>query len=315
MSSIPDCSFLISGVNRVNQPAGSGHHITVSSVVVQVLSMIAVGMRFPWQALLSFVVLWCPTARAQDASPWVDDTHSSLRLLAGSRTGNVLLAGIAIRLQPGWKTYWRYPGDSGVPPRFDFSKSDNVEAVTVLWPAPGVFDDGAGGQSIGYRGQVILPLRVVAKAPDKPVRLHAIVSYAVCEKICVPVDAEAELAITSIASAQDAALFAALDAVPKPASIGDPNPLTVRNVRRDGPSQVAVDVVAPDANASRLFVEGPTPEWALPIPRPARDNPAGVQRFVFDLDGIPQGVTISGVALRFTLIGGDKAYEFIANLD
>ena len=83
--------------------------------------------------------------RAEDASPWQRDAHSALRLLAGSRSGAVLLGGVSIQLQPGWKTYWRTPGDSGVPPRFDFTKSDNVEAVTVLWPAPMKFDDGAGG--------------------------------------------------------------------------------------------------------------------------------------------------------------------------
>jgi L-alanine-DL-glutamate epimerase-like enolase superfamily enzyme len=90
-------------------------------------------------------------ACAQDASPWQKDGHSAVRLLAGSRSGAVLLGGIAFQLQPGWKTYWRTPGDSGVPPRFDFSKSDNVEAVTVLWPAPLKFDDGAGGVSLGYQ--------------------------------------------------------------------------------------------------------------------------------------------------------------------
>src|ERR1700742_907388 len=108
-------------------------------------------------------------ARAQDASPWQKDDHSALRLLAGSRSGAVLLGGIALQLQPGWKTYWRTPGDSGVPPRFDFSKSDNVETVTVLWPAPMKFDDGAGGFSLGYKKQVVLPLRIVAKNNDKPV--------------------------------------------------------------------------------------------------------------------------------------------------
>ena len=90
-------------------------------------------------------------ARAEDASPWQRDGHSAVRLLAGSRSGAVLLGGIAFQLQPGWKTYWRTPGDSGVPPRFDFSKSENVEAVTVMWPAPMKFDDGAGGYSLGYQ--------------------------------------------------------------------------------------------------------------------------------------------------------------------
>src|SRR3982074_905480 len=97
-------------------------------------------------------------ARAQDASPWQRDGHSAVRLLAGSRSGAGLMGGIALPLPPGWKTYWRTPGDSGVPPRFDFTKSENVEAVTVLWPAPMQFDDGAGGHSLGYRDQVGLPL-------------------------------------------------------------------------------------------------------------------------------------------------------------
>src|SRR6478736_6418687 len=181
--------------------------------------------------------------RAEDSSPWQRDTHSAIRLLAGSRSGAVLLGGIAIQLQPGWKTYWRTPGDSGVPPRFDFSKSDNVEAVTVLWPAPQKFDDGAGGISLGYRDQIVLPLRIVVKSVDKPVTLRAAIDYAVCEKICIPVRANAELAFASVASTEDSALFAALDTVPKPANVGDPSPLTIRDVKREGKSQVLVDVV------------------------------------------------------------------------
>src|ERR1700757_228653 len=206
-------------------------------------------------------------ARAQDASPWQRDGHSAVRLLAGSRSGAVLLGGIAFQLQPGWKTYWRTPGDSGVPPRFDFSKSENVEAVTVLWPAPLMFDDGAGGHSMGYHDKVVLPLRIVVKNADKPVTLRAEINYAVCEKLCIPVDASAELPFTSVASTEDNALFAALDTVPKPANVGDPNPLTIRDVKREGPSDVVVDVVSPDNRPINLFVEGPTPDWGLPVPK------------------------------------------------
>jgi len=256
---------------------------------------------------------WLTAARAQDASPWQRDGHSALRLLAGSRSGTVLLGGVALQLQPGWKTYWRSPGDSGVPPRFDFSKSDNVEAVTVLWPAPTKFDDGAGGHSLGYHDQIVLPLRIVTKNADKPVTLRADISYAVCEKICIPVDAKAELAFTSVASTEDSALFAALDTVPKPANIGDPNPLTIRDIKREGQS-VAVDVAAPEARDVSLFVEGPTPDWALPIPAPDAHSPQGVKRFSFALDGLPPGAKPDGAALKFTLVGADKAYEFNVNL-
>ena len=254
-------------------------------------------------------------ARAQDASPWQRDGHSAVRLLAGSRSGAVLLGGIAFQLQPGWKTYWRTPGDSGVPPRFDFSKSDNVEAVTVLWPAPMKFDDGAGGQSLGYKQQVVLPLRIVAKSADKPVILRAAINYAVCDKLCVPVEANCELSFASVASTEDGALSAALDTVPKPANIGDPIPVTIRDVKRDGKSNVLVDVTAPETKQVSLFVEGPTPDWALPIPKLQEHGPPGVKRFMFELDGLPPGAKPEGAALKFTLVGGDRAYEFNVNLD
>jgi DsbC/DsbD-like thiol-disulfide interchange protein len=254
-------------------------------------------------------------ARAQDASPWQRDGHSAVRLLAGSRSGAVLLGGIAFQLQPGWKTYWRTPGDSGVPPRFDFTKSENIEAVTVLWPAPTRFDDGAGGTSLGYHDQIVLPLRIVPKSADKPVTLRANVNYAVCEKLCIPVEANVELAFTSVASTEDSALFAALDTVPKPANVGDPNPLTIRDVKREGKDKVLVDVVTPDERNLNLYVEGPTPDWGLPVPKLVDKSLPGVKRFAFALDGVPPGVNAEGAALKLTLVGGERAYEFNINLE
>jgi DsbC/DsbD-like thiol-disulfide interchange protein len=262
-----------------------------------------------------FVLSAGPQARAQDSSPWQKDGHSAVRLLAGSRSGAVLLGGIAFQLQPGWHTYWRTPGDSGVPPRIDFGKSENIEAVTILWPAPIKFADGAGGISLGYQKQVVLPLRIVAKNADKPVTLRADINYAVCEKLCIPVEASAELAFTSVASTEDSALSAALDTVPKPATIGDPNPLTIRDVKREGKNGVLVDVAAPDSTELNLFVEGPTPDWALPVPKLLEHGPPGVKRFAFDLDGLPPGANPDGAALKLTLVGGERAYEFNVNLN
>ena len=279
-------------------------------MIVMVPSRVAIGFAaalFASQASIE--------ARAEDASPWQKDRHSAVRLLAGSRSGPVLLGGIAMQLQAGWKTYWRTPGDSGVPPRFDFSKSENIEAVTVLWPAPTKFDDGAGGHSLGYHNDIVLPLRIVAKNPDKPVTLRADINYAVCEKICIPVDASAELSFNSVASTEDSALFAALDAVPKPANVGDPNPLSIRDIKREGTSTVLVDVVTPDARNVNLFVEGPAPDWSLPIPNLLEHSPPGVKRFAFQLEGLPPGANPSGAALKFTLVGGDHSYEFNINLD
>ena len=253
--------------------------------------------------------------RAEDSSPWQRDAHSAVRLLAGSRSGAVLLGGIAIKLEPGWHTYWRTPGDSGVPPRFDFSKSDNVEAVTVLWPAPMKFDDGAGGFSLGYKKQVVLPLRIIAKNNDKPVTLRAHISYAVCDKLCIPVEASSELTFASVASTEDGNLAAALDSVPKPANIGDPTPVTIRDIRRDGDKRVVVEVSAPETKDVSLYVEGPTPDWALPIPKLLEHGPPGMKRFSFELEGLPPGAKPDGAALKLTLVGGERAYEFNVNLN
>jgi DsbC/DsbD-like thiol-disulfide interchange protein len=263
---------------------------------------------------LSLTFVLTTRARGEDASAWQRAAHSAVRLLAGSRSGPVLLGGIAVQLDPGWKTYWRTSGDSGVPPRFDFSKSDNVEAVTVLWPAPTKFDDGAGGISLGYHNQVVLPLRIVPKSTDKPVTLRADINYAVCEKICIPVEASTELAFASVASTEDNVLFAALDTVPKPASVGDPNPLTILDVKREGKSTVLIDVLSPDARTVSLFVEGPTPDWALPVPKLLEHSPPGVKRFAFNLEGVPAGTNPEGAALKLTLVGGDRSYEFNINL-
>jgi DsbC/DsbD-like thiol-disulfide interchange protein len=224
------------------------------------------------------------------------------------------MAGIEIKLQPGWHTYWRYPGDSGVPPRFDFSGSDNVKAAKVLYPAPKLHSD-QGGQSLGYEGDVIFPVQVTPKDPGQPVRLRLKLAYAVCEKLCVPAEGRAELALGAGDSTQEPALEAARARVPKPVAAADIG-LTARRVN-DGPKPlVAVDLRTPANEPVQVFVEGPTPEWALPIPKPEQGAPAGHRRFSFELDGLPPGVDPKGrFELTFTVVEGDRALEVRTHLD
>src|SRR4029079_11227595 len=112
-------------------------------------------------------------------------------------------------------------GDSGVPPSFDFSKSENVKAATVLFPAPSRFPDGAGGSSIGYKAGVLLPVHVVPNDPKKPAVLRVKLDYGVCEKLCVPADANLELKLSGCQGANDATVSAAEALVPKLTPVGD----------------------------------------------------------------------------------------------
>jgi DsbC/DsbD-like thiol-disulfide interchange protein len=267
-------------------------------------------------AACGVVTMLAAPAHAADASPWTEDTHSAFRLIAGANKQGAatLRAGIEIKLQPGWKTYWRYPGDSGVPPRFDFSHSENLAAATVLYPAPHLYADETGN-SLGYKGGVVFPLRLTPKQPDKPVKLRVTLDYAICEKLCVPAQGSAELTLAPGGGARDATLSAAEARVPKPASAEQAG-LTVRRVNNAAKPLVMVDIKAPSGAPVQIFVEGPTPEWALPIPKPAPGAPAGYRQFGFDLDGLPAGVDPKGhFDLTFTLVEGERALEVKSHLD
>jgi DsbC/DsbD-like thiol-disulfide interchange protein len=256
---------------------------------------------------------------AADASAWDRGVRSAVRLIAASAVTDsgepTLRAGIEIKLDKGWKTYWRYPGDSGVPPRFDFKRSHNVRSVTVQWPAPHRFSD-EGGQSIGYKDHLILPLRVVAADPAKPVMLRLDLDYAICEKLCVPAEAKAELVLPRGRTAHEAALAAARARVPKPSTVGAASTPAIRAVAHDAAAKrVTVDVAAGTSGTLDLFAEGPTPEWALPLPKPVPGAPDGTQRFAFALDGLPPDASPSGATLRLTAVAGDDAVEVTHRLE
>ena len=177
-----------------------------------------------------------------------------------------------MRLKPGWHTYWRYPGDAGVPPRFDFAGSQNVKSVDVLYPAPQPIPE-QGLTAIGYTSDVIWPLAVVPLDRAKPVTLRLKLDYAVCEKLCVPAQGKAELALTGRPASRAGALAEAEARVPKKLALGEGSPLAIKSVRKeDGAARprVIVDVAAPPGSPVALFAEGPTPDWALPVPAAMR---------------------------------------------
>lgn len=256
-------------------------------------------------------------ARAADASPWDGTDRAAVRLIAGAPVKNngatIQLAGVEVRLAPGWKTYWRYPGDSGIPPRFDFSKSRNVKSVAVRWPAPQRLTD-EGGTSIGYKHDVVFPLEVTPQDSGNPVVLALSIEYAVCEKLCVPADGKGELTLSGSASEHDGELRHAEELVPKPAMVGGNSTPGIRAVKREA-SRILVDVAAPDGRPVDLFVEGPAPDWALPVPSPIAGAPAGQQRFAFELDGLPDGAKPHSATLTLTAVAGEQAVEVPYRLD
>lgn len=128
------------------------------------------------------------------------------------------VAALRLVLEPGWKTYWRSPGDSGIPPQFDWSQSGNLAAATARWPVPEVIDS-AGERTLGYHDSLTLPIIITPAKEGQPVKLAVTVDFGLCRDICVP----AHLALSATeppAPAPDPAIAAALAEVPVPQSTG-----------------------------------------------------------------------------------------------
>jgi len=233
--------------------------------------------------------------------------HSLVRLVPGEAAGGEIEAGVEIRLGDGWKTYWRMPGDSGVPPDFDWSGSTNVAHVDVGWPAPHRMHD-AGGESVGYKGEVVFPLSVGLKAPGQPARLDLKLFYAVCKDICVPARTEVSLDLGAgpPAAADVALIHRFQQLVPAEGKAAD-GLVSARALMRDGKPALAV-LVASRVGAgprSDIFVEGFDDAY-FHAPATSRMTEGG-REFILPVDGIKDAAALAGKRLRITLVGAGES--------
>lgn len=165
-----------------------------------------------------------------------DEVLSAAVLTGWQTDSGSHMAALDLSLAPGWKTYWRSPGDAGIPPLFDWSGSQNLAEVRFHWPSPSVFHTN-GMQTIGYHDRLVLPVEVVARDPSRPVTLSARVDLGVCREICMPA-------------------FVTVDAVLMPPGAPDPAIRAALKARPDTPSEAGVKSVActiePIADGLRL---------------------------------------------------------------
>ncbi len=135
-------------------------------------------------AVLAALVLSQPAAAGD--GPLSSGKVADVTILPGWRTAKgTHLTALRIHLAPGWKTYWRAPGEGGIPPQFDWSGSRNIGAVAFHWPAPHVFISN-GMRTLGYAGELILPIELTPRDPNAPIDLRAAVAMGVCQDVCMP---------------------------------------------------------------------------------------------------------------------------------
>ena len=249
--------------------------------------------------LLSAISAVAGSAEAEIASEWVTVQASKVRLVAGWR-GTEVIAGVELQLGDGWKTYWRSPGDAGgVPPFFDWSGSENVKDTAVLYPAPKRLTDKAG-DSIGYKGGVVFPVRVALADPSRPGTLRLKMEYGICREICVP--AEAALSVELFPGAEvPANVLAALALVPGTEKAGGPK-LETHTINLAGAApKIALAARFPNAgDHNDVFAEASGGIY-LPPPKRLDAEAGGIVHYEIDLAGLDLA-ELKGKTVTVTLV-------------
>lgn len=144
-------------------------------------------LRFLRLGLFGLIGLFGGPVAAQPAP--LPAAVTGIGLIEGwRRADGAHVAAIAIRLAPGWHTYWRVPGATGIPPQFDWSASANLASVAYEWPRPIVFDS-FGSPTVGYKGALVLPVILTPRTQDAPLEASVELFFGVCSDICIPAEA------------------------------------------------------------------------------------------------------------------------------
>ncbi len=216
------------------------------------------------------------------------------------------IAALHLRLAQGWKTYWRAPGDAGVPPEFDWSASTNLGQVHLHWPRPELFDF-QGMQTIGYAQELVLPVEITPQDPSQPVTLHAAVALGLCKDICMP--AEVTLAgRLAMPGAPDALIAAALTDQPIP---GDKAGLTALKCAvepiRDGLRVTASMVLPAGQGPETVVMEPAAPVWVSDAVVTRAGDSLTATADLVPLPGQP--FDLDPATLRLTMLSTGRAIE------
>lgn len=249
--------------------------------------------------------------QAENTRPWVKTSYAKVRLIPGSAVASddakTIRAAVQIKLDDGWKTYWRNPGDSGLPASFDFAASKNLKDAKVLWPAPHRFTDPYG-TSIGYEKEVVFPVLVNPEQGDAPVDLDLKLDYAICKDICVPAEAHLKLKLEADAGKSesfDPIISQFMDKVPVAASLRNANQPSIREAKTElggAAPLIVVEAHFPKGiEGADLFVEGPGTIY-IPPPQHKHVGENGNVRFTIDLGEATDGSALKGKTFKMTLV-------------
>jgi suppressor for copper-sensitivity B len=231
---------------------------------------------------------------------WVGDpAYGEVRLVSAvSAMGNLqeLPLGLEFRLAPGWKIYWRTPGEAGLPPTLDLQMANGAPLQSQIeWPVPKRFN-AFGFDNFGYADAVILPVAVRGYDRGAALQIRGQIEALVCSDICVPLagalrldlaDGPAEPSSMAMVIAQFAAKVPRIDAL---------SPIKIATAWQSG-SQLKIGFAATSQPVTEIFVEGPA---GIAFKQPVFANNIAV----IDVEGDLK-TPLAGQTVDLTVIAGD----------
>ena len=284
--------------------------------------MIRLSRLFALPVLLALLAMPASAWADPFASDWSKGQKSAARLIAATLPDRRVRAGIEISLVPGAHTYWRLPGDAGVPPVISFEGSANLAHAEPLFPAPRRLVENEL-VTYGYEGEVIFPLAVTAMDAGKPVALVVKLDYAACDRICLPVHAVLSLTLQPAGQAGPYAgrLAKALARVPVSRKLGDEGSLAVAAISYEpaspdetGKPMFSIDALVPSTAQSVNLIADATEGWFLQV-APASSVAPGHFRFPITVEERPKAPATAPSEAHFVLVADDSSIEVAVPLD
>lgn len=231
---------------------------------------------------------------------------TTLTILPGWETkSGSHMAGLRIDLADGWKTYWRAPGDAGIPPQITWGDSENIASAAFHWPVPEVFDQD-GMRSIGYYDSVTIPIEVFPNAAGD-MRLAGQIDIGVCDEICIPVTLDFDTVLTN-GGKRDAAIAASLLNRPLTASEAGIDTMTCAIEPIKGGMRVTTTTVLPQTGPEAIIIETSNPYVWVSEPKVTRSaHQITATSDLIHVDGSGFAVDRSGI--RMTILGERRAVD------
>ena len=266
--------------------------------------------------VLTLLLLLVPAQAFALASDWVRDDAVAARLISGADgagTETLIPLALEVTLAPGWHTYWRSPGEAGLPPQLDWSRSQNdagnVQSATLFYPTPHRYS-AYGLETIGYRDHVVFPIDLRLRKGSQAVNADVSVDLLACSTLCVPKHFDLKLTIPAGAaspSTEAALLQAARTQFPEDSELSG---VSLKSISVDNQSLILLISSRDELlSAPDVFIEN-NKNIEFGAPKVTID-PGGYTATltVKPTEPLAAGASLAGLPLTLTLLNGDQATE------